>query len=314
MNTYSKLIIILLFVVVQPIAAQQDAQYTQYLYNTISVNPAYAGSRETLSIGALHRAQWVGLDGAPSTQSFNIHSPVSERVGLGLSVINDEIGNNTVQETYFDAIFSYTIPVSYKGSLAFGIKAGGQLFNLNFGQLRVFDPSMPVAQPNIDNKFSPNFGVGAYYYTDTFYTGISAPNVLETEFFDTTDSASGNTTLATERINYYWIMGYVFDLDRGLKFKPASLVKAVNGAPLQVDLSANFLYREKFSFGAAYRWSAAVSALIGYQLSDQLLVGMSYDRETTALGATTFNDGSFEIFLRYDFISRIGKAVTPRFF
>jgi len=106
--------------------AQQDAQYTQYMYNTIAINPAYAGSRGVLSIAALHRSQWVGLDGAPTTYTLNLHTPVSNRVGLGLSIVNDEIGNGTNQDTYFDAAFSYTIPFSDTKKLSFGLKAGGQ--------------------------------------------------------------------------------------------------------------------------------------------------------------------------------------------
>lgn len=295
------------------IVAQQDAQYTQYLYNTAAINPAYTGSRDALSIGVLHRSQWVGLDGAPSTQTINVHSPISESLGLGLSVVNDAIGNGTVQETYFDALFSYTVPVSDFGSLAFGLKAGGQLFNLDFGQLRNTDPTVPILQNDISNKFAPNFGVGVYYYTDTFYTGVSIPNILKTEFFDTSDSANTNA-LAVERLNFYWILGYVFELNPFLKFKPASLVKAVQGAPVNIDVSANFLLNDRLALGASYRWNAAFSGLLGYQISDQLLIGLSYDREISALGSTVFNDGSFEVFIRYDFLSKYKKVLTPRFF
>lgn len=295
--------------------AQQDAQYTQYMYNTLSVNPAYAGSRGVFSIAALHRSQWVGLDGAPTTQTLNFNTPVSERVGIGLSVVNDEIGNGTNQDTYFDGVVSYTVPTSDNGKLSFGLKAGGHFLNVDFNQLRNFqNQGTPSAPPNIDNKFSPNFGAGIYYHTNKFYAGLSVPNFLQTEHFERSGNAGGTSFLAQERMNWYLISGYVFDLNYDLKFKPAVLLKAVQGAPLQADLSANFLLRDKFSFGAAYRWSAAVSALVGMQLTDQLMIGLAYDRETTALGGTQFNDGSFEVFLRYEFKTKYNKVLTPRFF
>ncbi|WP_298487680.1 type IX secretion system membrane protein PorP/SprF [uncultured Maribacter sp.] len=293
--------------------AQQDAQYTQYMYNTMSVNPAYAGSRGVFSITGLHRSQWVGLDGAPTTQTLNFNTPVSKRVGIGLSVVNDEIGNGTNQDTYFDAVFSYTIPTSDTGKLSFGLKAGGHLLNIDFNKLRNYNPALnPAGYQDIDRKFSPNFGAGIYYHTDKFYAGLSVPNFLKTEHFDS--SGQSTTGLAQERINLYFITGYVFDLNPDLKFKPAALVKTVQGAPLQVDLSTNFMLHNKFILGAAYRWDAALSALVGFQISDQFMVGLAYDKETTELGNTAFNDGSFEIMLRYELRTKYKKVLTPRFF
>ncbi|MUH35918.1 type IX secretion system membrane protein PorP/SprF [Zobellia amurskyensis] len=293
------------------VCGQQDAQYTQYMYNTISVNPAYAGSRGVFSIAALHRSQWVGLDGAPTTQTLNFHTPVSNKVGLGLSIVNDEIGNGTNQDTYVDAAFSYTVNTSREGKLSFGLKAGGHLLNVDFSKLRNYGAESNL--PNIDNKFSPNIGAGVYYHTDHFYAGLSVPNFLQTEHFDGSDT-NASSFLAEERMNFYFITGYVFDVNQRLKFKPAALVKLVRGAPLQVDLSANFLMNDKFSLGLAYRWDAAVSALFGFQLNDQLMLGLAYDREVTELGASRFNDGSFEIFLRYEFLNRYKRVITPRFF
>ncbi len=295
------------------IRGQQDAQYTQYMYNTVAVNPAYAGSRGVLSIAALHRSQWVGLDGAPTTQTLNINSPISDRVGLGLSIVNDEIGNGTNQDTYFDAVFSYTVPTSEEGKLSFGLKAGGHFLNIDFNRLRNYDPSnAAVGQTNIDNKFSPNFGAGVYYHTEQFYAGLSIPNFLETEHFDS--GGNSNSYIAQERMNWYLIIGYVFDINPDLKLKPALLFKAVEGAPLQADLSATVLLNDTFSLGAAYRWDAAMSALVGFQLNEKLMLGLAYDREITELGSTSFNDGSFEIFLRFEFLTRYKNILAPRFF
>jgi len=293
--------------------AQQDAQYTQYMYNTLSVNPAYAGSRGVLSITALYRSQWIGLDGAPTTQTLNFHSPVGKRVGVGLSVVNDEIGNGTRQETFFDGSVSYTIPLSQSRKLSFGLKAGGHLLNIDFSKLAGFTNEQGSnGLVNIDKKFSPNFGAGVYYHTDNFYLGFSIPNFLETEHFDSSNNAS--SFLARERISYYLITGYIFDFNSNLKFKPTVLFKTVAGAPLQVDLSANFLIKTKFLLGAAYRLDAAFSALAGFQISDKFLLGIAYDREITELGNTSFNDGSFEVFLRYELFNNANRAVTPRFF
>jgi len=295
--------------------AQQDAQYTQYMFNTMSVNPAYAGSRGQLSVAALYRSQWVGLDGAPTSQTLNLHSPIrNSKLGYGISIVNDEIGDGVVQETFFDAVLSYTLDVSREGKLSFGLKMGGNLLNLDFEQLRNFDAE-PVAQNNIENRFSPNFGLGLYYHAERFYLGLSAPNLLETEYFDNArQDANTVQFLSQERINFYFITGYVFDLNPNVKFKPALLTKMVGGAPLQVDLSANFMFNDKFTLGAAYRWDAAVSALAGFQLSEQFMLGLAYDRETTALGGTQFNNGSFEVFLRFELVKSFNRLVSPRFF
>lgn len=289
---------------------QQDAQYTQYMYNTMSINPAYAGSRGVFSLAALHRSQWVGLEGAPKTQTLNLHTPVGEsgKTGIGLSIINDDIG--PTHETYFDIDFSYTINTSENGKLSFGIKAGGHLLDVCFDCLNQYNPNDLLLQSNIDNKFSPNVGAGIYYHnSDKWYVGLSAPNLLETKHFD-----ESSLSVAKERINYYLIGGYVFDLSSDVKLKPAFLIKAVSGAPLQADLSANFLINEKFTIGAAYRWSAALSAMAGFQVSESIMLGFAYDRETTELGNTQFNDGSYEVFLRFELFNRRDNIISPRFF
>lgn len=308
-------LITILILSLDEIHGQQDAQYTQYMFNTMSVNPGYAGSRGQLSIAGLYRSQWVGLEGAPSTFTLNLHSPIrNSKLGYGISIVNDEIGNGTVQETYLDAVVSYTIDVSREGKLSFGLKAGGNLLNLDFNKLRNFDAE-PVNTDNIENRFSPNFGLGMYYHSNNFYAGLSAPNLLQTEHFDNSQTDANSVQfLSKERVNFYFITGYVFDLNGNLKFKPALLTKVVGGAPLQLDLSANFMFNDKFTFGAAYRWDAAVSGMVGFQISEQFMLGLAYDRETTELGGTQFNDGSFEVFLRFELVKSFQRLVSPRFF
>jgi len=287
--------------------SQQDAQYTQYMYNTVSVNPGYAGSRGHISVAALHRSQWIGLDGAPKTQTFNVHSPIGYRgVGLGLSVVNDQIGPTS--ETNFDVDFSYTIYTSVEGRLSFGLKASANLLDVRFSELNQFAPDQTLQQ-NIDNRLSPNIGAGVYYHTNKFYAGLSVPRFLETSHFE-----ESSLSTAQEQMNFYFITGYVWDVNPFLKFKPTLLTKMTLGAPLQVDLSANFMLNERFILGAAYRWDAAFSGLAGFQISNKFLIGIAYDKETTELGNARFNDGSFEVILRYDFISTKGNVKSPRFF
>lgn len=291
---------------------QQDAQYTQYMYNTVSVNPGYAGSRGHLSIAALYRSQWVGLDGAPKTQTLNIHTPIGYRgAGLGLSVVNDQIGPTS--ETYLDLDFSYTLQLAQEARLSFGLKASAHLLDIRFSELNqdYTNPGGPdpTLQQDIDNRFSPNVGAGVYYHTERFYAGLSAPRMLETSHFDESSLSTAN-----EQMNFYLITGYVYDLSPFWKFKPALLAKVVSGAPLQLDFSANFMYNEKFILGAAYRWDASVSGLAGFQISPEFLIGLAYDREITDLGQAVFNDGSFEVILRYDFIKLLDQLKSPRFF
>lgn len=293
--------------------AQQDAQYTQYMYNMPSINPSYAGSKESLSITALYRSQWAGLEGAPKTQTLSLHSPIGYTgVGLGFGILNEQIGPTS--ETYFDIDFSYTIFTSREGRLSFGLKGSAHLLDIQYSKLNqdIGNPNGPdpLLQQDIENNFSPNIGAGVYYHTENFYAGVSVPRILETTHFK-----SSNISTAKEQMNLYLTTGYVFDLNRDLKFKPAILTKLVRGAPLQLDVSANFMLNDKIVLGAAYRWSAAVSGMFGFYIDDGFLLGLAYDRETTDLGGTSFNAGSFEVLLRYDFKKGGGRQIrSPRFF
>src|SRR5690606_36287676 len=184
-------------------------------------NPAHAGSRAQLSIAGLYRSQWAGMDGAPKTQTLTLNSPIrNSKDGYGISIVNDNLGDGVVQETYFDAVVSYTIDVSQAGKLSFGLKAGGNLLDLDFSKLRNFDNEV-VTGDNIENKFSPNFGVGIYYHTNKFYAGFSAPNLLETSHFDNSKTNEDSVRfLSKDRVNFYFITGYVFDLNSYIKLKP----------------------------------------------------------------------------------------------
>jgi type IX secretion system PorP/SprF family membrane protein len=298
------IIIISLFAGLQSFA-QQDPQYTQYMYNTINVNPAYAGSRGMTSIFGHYRTQWVGLDGAPETATVSVNAPVGKNVGLGFSVINDRIG--PMDNSSFAADFSYTIPTSERWKLALGIKAKATLLNVDYNKLHIRRANDYMFQNNIQNEFSPNIGAGAYFYSDKSYIGLSVPSFIETDHYEHNELA-----VVKERLHFYLIGGHVFNLSYDWQFKPAAMIKTVSGSPLQVDVSANFLYNQVFTIGAAYRWDASVSALLGFQVTKGMFIGYSYDMETTKL--EDYNSGSHELFLRFDLIKKSKKVLNPRFF
>jgi type IX secretion system PorP/SprF family membrane protein len=285
--------------------AQQDAQFTQYMYNTSTINPAYAGSRGFMSLFALHRTQWVGLDGAPVTNSFSINTPISNsKMGMGISFLNDRIG--PTNENKISADVSYSIRTSESFRLSFGLKVTANVFNLDVSRLNPVSQNDPQFQ-NLNNSFTPNFGAGLYLHSEKTYIGISVPNFIESNKYD-----SNSVAMFKEKMNYYLIAGHVFDISENLKFKPSLLTKLVSGAPLQVDASANFLISKKFVIGGAYRWSAAFSAMAGFQISEGIFVGYGYDKETTNLA--NYNSGSHEIFLRFELSKTYNKITSPRFF
>lgn len=285
--------------------AQQDAQYTQYMYNTININPAYAGSRGVFSVFGLHRTQWVGLDGAPVTNTVSVNSPINgTNLGMGLSFVNDRIG--PTDENTISADISYTVKTSETFKLSFGIKASANIFNLDINKLNPADQGDPRFQ-DLNNNFTPNIGAGAYLHSDKMYLGLSVPNFFETHRYD-----DNSVAVNQERMNFYLIGGYVFDLSPSIKFKPAFLMKVVEGAPLQTDLSGNFLFNDKFTLGIAWRWDAAVSAMAGFQATEGLFIGYGYDLETTKL--SNYNSGSHEVFLRFELFNKFNKVTSPRFF
>ncbi|WP_432671668.1 PorP/SprF family type IX secretion system membrane protein [Flavobacterium sp. SM2513] len=305
----NRFLFLYIFLLVSPVLlAQQDSEYTQYMYNTVAVNPAYAGSRGVTSLFLLHRNQWVGIDGAPVTNVFSVNKPVSNtKLGYGISLVNDRIGvsdNNT-----FSADVSYYIPTSTTAKLSFGLKTSLNWLSVDYSRLTIRDPNDVVLseQNEIDKQFSPNVGVGIYWHSDKNYLGISVPNFLETKRYDDNISST-----ARDKMHIYLIAGKVFDLNTDWQFKPALMTKLVQGAPLQMDFSANFLFNQKFTAGIAYRLNAAVTGLVGFQVSDAWQIGYAYDADTTHL--YNYNSGSHEIFLRFELFSKYNKIISPRFF
>ena len=287
--------------------AQQDPQYTQYMYNTISVNPAYAGSRGHTTITALGRTQWVGLEGAPDTQTLSVDTPLGYEngLGLGINLVNDKIGPS--HETYLDANIAYAIETGEEGNLSFGLKLGGRLLNIDWSQGRSAANDSAFEQ-DIVNKFLPTVGAGIYYHEPDWYVGLSVPNFLRQEHYDAINPI-GET--AIERMHFFLIAGYVFDLSQDIKFKPAALAKVVSGAPLSIDVSANFLFFEKLRAGIAWRWDDSLALLLGFQASPSFHVGYAYDLTTSNYNVA--NTGTHEILLRYEILKQ-KRMKSPRFF
>lgn len=284
---------------------QQDPQYTQYMFNTMSINPAYAGSKEDLSITALARTQWYGISGAPQTQTFSFHRPIGfSGVGFGLNIINDQLGPS--QELYLDANISYTVRTSEEGKLAFGLRFGGRTLNLDWSKGNYQNPADVLFNNNVNNKLLPTLGAGLFYYTNNFYAGLSVPNFLRTEHYNDFIEST-----AIERLHYFFITGYVFNVNDNVKFKPAALAKIVVGAPLSVDVSANFLFYEKLNLGLSYRWDDSISAIVGFQVSNYLNIGYAYDLTTS--NYRNYNSGTHEIMLQFNLL-KSPKLKSPRFF
>lgn len=288
--------------------AQQLPQFTQYMYNTISINPAYAGSREALSVVGLHRSQWVGFRGGPVTQTLSIHTPLrNDRIGLGLSFIEDDLGPQNFSYLYGD--FAYGIPTGNTGKLAFGIKAGFTQYS--FDQDFLNDESVRNDRFffGYESRWAPNIGAGVYWSTNRFYASLSAPRILNT------DTNRNDDIQALDRISYYFTMGGVFDVTKTIKFKPATLVKATNGAPLSIDLTANFLFNEKFWVGGSYRINEQTSAFGGFvdlQISRQLRIGYAYEKPNSDI--SSFVTGTHELLLIYEFKFLSSKLKSPRYF
>jgi type IX secretion system PorP/SprF family membrane protein len=311
MRTVRWIPFVLLLGVAVRIKAQQDPMYTMYMWNTMAVNPGYAGSADLFTVAGLTRHQWVGLSGAPSTQTLTAHTPLPwESLGVGLSVVHDQVGpvNNTV--AFVD--IAYRIRVNDRARLAFGLKAGMDLMQLRLGSLQNVDASDPLFGQNITSKAQPNFGFGAYYWGKKGYIGVSAPKLLEHDRFESGASNNNAVSAVRQRRHYFLIGGYVFDFSRDVKFRPSVLVRAVEGAPVSADLSLMFLLREKLWLGGAYRNEDAVSAIIAYQITDQFKVGYAHDFTTSAL--RSYHSGTHELMLSYDLRFNKEKTLSPRYF
>jgi type IX secretion system PorP/SprF family membrane protein len=289
------------------------------MYNIGSFNPAYVGTVETPDLSLLYRAQWIDIPGAPRTIRFGANLPMGERHGLGFNAVNDQLGPTT--QTFVDVSYSFQVNLSEDAYLSFGLDAGGSFLNTDFSKGTFEDPGEPILDAQVINEFYPTVGAGIFVYQQHWYLGASVPNFL-------TDGLYSNEVaqIVEDKLQFNIIGGYVFDLSERLRFKPAFLVNYVSGAPVNANVSTNFLYNDVLTLGAAYRFDNAVSGLAGFQISPAVFLGYAYDYNINGLGE--YNSGSHEIILKFalgrggsrdrdkdDPNTKKGKQIdSPRFF
>lgn len=306
-----KVIFAIMFFAATGAIAQQDAMFTHYSFNTLGVNPAYAGSRDALTVTALHRSQWVSFPGAPITQTVTAHMPiVNNKMGLGMSLMHDKIGPTRNVGVFID--FAYRIQIGQKGKLAFGLKGGTALMANNLSELSTTDQGDQSFAQNITSQFLPNFGAGIYYQLPRFYVGFSTPRLLENNFGTNTTTGS----VASEARHYFLIAGAMFDLtkDARVQLKPTTFVKFTQGAPMELDITALLYFNQKFWVGPMFRTGDAAGVLAGLNITPQFGLGYSFDW-SFANSTGKYNAGSHELMLRYDFVFKgKQKIISPRFF
>lgn len=288
--------------------AQQDPQFSHYMYNTISVNPAYAGSRGVLNITGLHRSQWIGLEGAPTSQTLTLNTPLRNRkMGVGLSVVNDKIG--PLNQTFIYGDYSYTVRLTEKLKLAFGMKAGINWFQPKISTLNTIQNNDPsFVGSTMESVIKPNIGAGIYLHRDDWYIGASSPRLVQNKF----NLGGSDTTSVLEERHMFFIAGYLWTVNPQLKLKPTAQLKMVQDAPMSIDATLEALIRNKFSIGAGLRVGDSFYGMLGYQFTDQFRVGFAYDYTTTRL--QNVNNGTVEFMLSYDFYFNNDKLKSPRYF
>lgn len=303
------LAVMMLFCCSLSLKAQQDAMYTQYMFNMMGVNPAYAGSRGVLSATALHRRQWVGIDGAPETSTISFDmSTRDNKVGLGIQAFNDKIG--ITRTTGFYTSYAYRIHFNENRALAIGLQGGISNYKADLTKVDLTDDDDIAFSQNV-NVILPSFGAGVYYNSDRFYAGFSIPNLVKSYLRKDVIYYRADV-IAKKYLHFFFIAGYVFDLNDDLKLKPSTLVKVVRGAPVQLDANLNLWIKDVVSVGGSYRTGDAVSGLLEVQITDQLRIGYAYDHPISKL--VKYNQGTHEIMLRYEFGWEKGKVLSPRYF
>jgi len=314
-----KLFTIISLSIVLGVFAQQDPHYTQYMYNQNVVNPAYVtNDLGVINFGAMHRTQWFDAVGTPKTYNFFIHAPISNQIELGLSFVTDEIGDGVLKENNMYADFAYIVTVTEGHKVALGLKAGITTFNTNFANFRFPDEDIvsgfiptDLAFENV-NKTFPNFGTGAFYFTDNYYLGLAIPNLLGSEHLV---EQNGITSIGGEEMHLFVNGGYVFQISALVKLKPSFMTKFVKGSPTVFDMSINALFNDKIEGGLSYRLNDSFSAMFNIRVFNALRFGYAYDYTTSDLN--NFNAGTHEIMVLYDFDVlglKKGYDKSPRFF
>lgn len=272
--------------------AQQDPQFSDYKLNISAFNPAFAGFYDG-SVMLIHRSQFVGIDGAPKALNFNLNLPINETMGLGANIINQSLG--VTDETIITGDYSYSIFTTDETMLTFGLKAGVHLLNVDYSRLNRYDPDDPSFANNIEGEVSPRIGVGFLFSAPKWFAGISTPNFLKKNYNPT---VQGST--ADSKAHIYFMTGYNTYITDDILFRPSVLSRYVAGAPLGIDIAANFDFQDKVRFGLSYRWDAAVSALAGISVTKNFQIGYSYDYLTNDLGK--YASGSHQVYAKFTFL------------
>jgi len=307
-----KVLLALVIIAAQNTYAQYDAMFTQYMFNEMFINPAYAGSREAMSTTLLHRQQWLNFPGRPVTTTFSLHGPLMfNKMGVGLSVLNERIGK--LQRNMVYATYAYRVKTGDNGKLAFGLNAGIHNQVNKLAELKAVDEGDLQISQNTPSLIAPNFGFGMYYNTQKFYAGLSIPRMIDDGFmFEQNGNIKQSLRFDISRFHYYITTGYVFDVSDDLKIKPQAMIKLVQNAPLQYEANVNFLIRELVWAGISYRSGSSLAAILGVQASPQFLASYSFDYGLNAI--QRYSQGSHEISLSYLFAYKGKKVVTPRYF
>lgn len=285
--------------------AQQVAQYSQYMFNGLAINPAYAGSHDALSATFLARFQNVGLEGSPNTQTFSIHSPVlNKRIALGMLVVHDRI--SIFDQTGIHFSYAYRLPVSKKGTLSMGLQGGLGFYRADYSRLDLYSPNDPSFGSDV-RETRPNIGAGLYYYTNLAYVGISMPHLVNNVF-----DRGGQFQTVYQNKPIILTGGYVITLNRLLKFKPNALLKFLDERPVEFDLNANFLLDEVLWVGLSYKSSHSLALLTQFQITDQLQFGYSYQASIGPINTVAI--GSHEVMVNYRFVYNKKGIVSPRYF
>jgi type IX secretion system PorP/SprF family membrane protein len=302
-----KLIVILALFISSAAMAQQDALFSQFMFNKLVLNAGYTGSRELLSADLMDRYQWVGIDGAPKTITFSMHTPLrNEHIGIGFYLYRDQLGPTVDQG--FQASYAYRL-ILPKGKLSFGIQAGFKYFNINWGDIDTENPDY-YFQGDQRNKLTPDANFGIYYYTNRMYAGISSKQLLQNEYGMV--KVDGKSAYSKLLRHFYGMAGLAVPISDEVLFRPSTLIKYVKNAPVQVDFNASFLLHELFWVGMTYRTENALIFMTEFNLGQNLRLGYSYDVYLNKL--VHYNKGSHEIRLGFDFDLFKNRMLTPRYF
>ncbi len=304
-STKIGLVVALFMTIAGATKAQQEPMFTQYMFNTLAINPGYAGSKDVFNIMALSRHQWTGFKGAPSSQTLTLNTPLpNEELGAGFSLMNDKIG--PVSQLGMFADIAYRLRLNSRERLAFGLKGGVNFYQANVADLVVIEQNDDAFASNVKGELLPNFGFGMYYFSEEFYLGVSTPRMLKNKLnFNSGVETNG---FSSEEQHYYIMGGYTFEMSDDVKMKPAVLVKVVSGAPSSTDINLSFLIKEKIWAGANLRLKDSFGITLQYYFNNKLKAGYAYDFTTTNVGK--YNSGTHEIMMSYDLKPPKGKDIS----